>query len=84
MSERNEGGLWCREGLALLDRYVDGSLEERELAAVSMHVRGCENCARFGGAYARVVAALRADPPAPPGDAGRLGLLTARVLAGIE
>jgi anti-sigma factor RsiW len=80
MGERNVGGLWCREVLGLLDRYVDGTLEADELASVQAHVRGCDHCARFGGAYARVVSALRVPPEdAPP--AAVMDRLTARLRA---
>jgi len=60
-AERTLGGLRCRDVLAELDRFVEGVLTPEELAAVEEHVAGCENCARFGAAYAGVVARLRRD-----------------------
>mgnify|MGYP000612988640 CR=1 FL=1 len=60
-AERTLGGLRCRDVLAELDRYVAGELTPEELAAVEIHVSGCENCARFGAAYAGVVTRLRTD-----------------------
>ena len=68
MDEVLRGGLWCHEVLGLLDRYVDASLTQQELAAVTEHVGGCDVCARFGGAYARTVAALRAGSVEHLGD----------------
>ena len=59
MQGHEVGGLGCHEVLALLDRFVAGHLDATELAQVQTHVRGCSHCARFGGAYARVVTALR-------------------------
>ncbi len=58
---KHVGGLWCHEVLALLTRHLDGDLNDDELAAVKAHVAGCDNCARFGGAFADAVAKLRAD-----------------------
>jgi anti-sigma factor (TIGR02949 family) len=83
MTERLEGGLWCHDVLSLLDQYIDGQLAAGDLAAVQAHVRVCEQCARFGGAYGRVVAAVRrgeATEPAPE----QLQRLTARVLERLE
>lgn len=78
MGEREVGGLWCREVLGLLDRYIDGELDPASLAQVRVHVQGCDNCARFGAAYARVVAALRSPPEETPPTAV-LDRLTARL-----
>lgn len=65
MNERFEGGLWCRDVLELLDRYVAGELTAAELTDVTVHVGVCTQCARFGEAYARVVHALQPDPVEP-------------------
>jgi anti-sigma factor RsiW len=83
---KHVGGLWCHEVLALLTRHLDGDLNDDELAAVKAHVAGCDNCARFGGAFADAVAKLRADVE---GDVdvelgGDNGAFTARVLAAID
>ncbi len=73
MAFREVGGLRCDQVLEALDRYVDGLLTDEEIAMVQTHVKGCDNCRRFGGAYARVVRALRApanpamDEPMPAG-----------------
>jgi len=65
MNERFEGGLWCRDVLELLDRYVAGELTAAELTDVTAHVGKCTQCAQFGEAYARVVQALRPEPVEP-------------------
>lgn len=64
------GGLWCQEVLERLPDVLDGALEGASLAAVREHVGGCDQCARFGEAYATTVRLLRADPADPvPEDA---------------
>lgn len=80
MTENHVGGLWCREVLERLDAYVDGLLEPAELVAVQAHVQGCDQCARFGGAYARVVGALRSQSTETLGEA-RTERLLARLTA---
>ncbi|HMV65454.1 MAG TPA: zf-HC2 domain-containing protein [Myxococcota bacterium] len=65
--ERLVGGLRCLEVLDRLAEYVDGDLAPAERARVEAHLVGCDACARFGGAYADLVAVLRqrlaSDPP---------------------
>jgi anti-sigma factor RsiW len=75
MTERQIGGLWCHEVLEQLDRYVDGTLDTAALEAVQEHTAECDNCARFGGAYAALVHRLRAE------DTEALGEARARRLA---
>ena len=73
--ERVIAGLACSEVLALLSDYVDGELAAEDRGRVEAHVRACDNCERFGGAFAAVVRGLRrgleADEP-PPGLGERL------------
>jgi len=73
-AERTLGGLRCRDVLAELDRYVAGELSPAELEAVKVHVGSCDNCARFGAAYAGVVERLRQAHAerVPPGLTERL------------
>lgn len=80
MSTPRFGDLDCGEVLARLSDYVDGELAAPARAAVEAHVRQCPDCARFGGAFAGVLTALRErlrgpDGAAPldPGVAARLG-----------
>lgn len=58
-NERTVAGLRCSQVLECLSAYLDGELDERERTAIEAHVTGCDNCARFGGAMAEVVRALR-------------------------
>lgn len=78
MNERHEAGLWCRDVLTLLDTFVDGGLEPAQLSAVRGHLAVCDECSRFGAAYAQVVQALRAAAPVPL-DGGTLRRLTERL-----
>lgn len=57
--DREVGGLTCRDVLARLSAFVDGELPAVELERVQTHLRGCDNCERFGGEFGAVVAALR-------------------------
>lgn len=71
MSERRSAeirvvaGLSCAEVLGRLSAFVDGDLEEGEVAAMRAHVSGCDTCASFGGCFAAAVNELRAAPPEP-------------------
>jgi len=82
MAFREVGGLRCDQVLEALDRYVDGRLTDEELSMVQAHVRGCDNCRRFGGAYARVVSALRVPANTPMDEPMPDGLLR-RALSGL-
>jgi len=57
--EREVAGLRCGEVLERLDAYLDGALEVPARERLEAHVRGCDQCARFGGVYAATVRALR-------------------------
>lgn len=71
--QRHVAGLWCGEVLQRLPDLVDGTLSEAEHAQVVAHVTACDWCARFGGAYSAVVAALpKAKAAAPDGLIERL------------
>lgn len=58
-SSRLVGGMWCHEVLAVLSRHLEGDLDADAVAKVTAHVVGCDNCARFGAAYAAVTDAIR-------------------------
>jgi anti-sigma factor RsiW len=69
--EKVISGLSCSDVLARLSDYVDGELGADERARVEDHLRGCDGCARFGGAFRATVRALREHLGAPrevPGD----------------
>lgn len=78
MDELNRmvGGLRCRDVLDDLSAYVDGELGAERTHQVEEHLRGCDRCERFGGTFAHVVGALRAElgqaEPLAPGVAARL------------
>lgn len=68
-NERTVAGLRCSQVLERLSDYLDDELDPKERAAIEAHVTGCDTCARFGGAMAEVVRALRerlgaTEPPA--------------------
>lgn len=75
--DRVVAGLWCHEVLARLSDYLDEELAPAERGEVEAHLRGCDSCARFGGALGTTVRALRAHlraaaDDAPPGLRDRL------------
>lgn len=63
--ERMVGGIRCLEVLARLSAYVDGELSDQEVGRVEAHLKGCDRCERFGGAFGRVVEALRREAATP-------------------
>lgn len=67
--DRVVAGVRCREVLADLSEYVDRQLPRRRAEQIEAHLRGCDWCERFGGAFAGTVASLRATlagtPPIP-------------------
>lgn len=74
--EREAGGLWCREVLAMLSEYLDDELGPGARARLEAHLAECDTCERFGGLFAATVRRLRqalAEPPLPdPAVAERL------------
>lgn len=74
--ERVVAGLACGAVLAELSEYVDGGLDASRRGRIEQHLRGCDNCLRFGSAFSATVAALRerlsAPEPVPAGIAARL------------
>ncbi len=55
------GGLSCPQVLERLADYIDGDVDASTKTAIEAHLRGCEECTRFGGEYAEVVKALRRE-----------------------
>ena len=74
--DREVAGIRCREVLERLSDYLDGELAAHDVARIEAHLRGCDNCERFGGRFGAVVKALRgqlAEPePVEVGVADRL------------
>ncbi len=78
--DRLVAGLRCRDVLADLSEFLDGNLGSERVSAIQAHLAGCDNCARFGGNVAEIVAALRSEGArAPRLDASALGSLRARL-----
>jgi anti-sigma factor RsiW len=67
--ERSVGGITCGEVLDRLSDYLDQELDPEVRARVEEHLRGCDQCARFGGEFAATIRALRdhllREGPAP-------------------
>jgi anti-sigma factor RsiW len=63
--DRKVGDLTCAQVLAQLSAYLDGELDETEVAKIRAHVAGCANCERFGGRFGAAVQGLRALPSLP-------------------
>lgn len=81
--DRRVAGLSCREVLERLSDYVDGELAPGEVRRVDAHLRGCDQCERFGGAFGRLVAGLRNElAAAGPLDAEVAGRLRRRLEEG--
>lgn len=63
--EREAGGVRCGEVLAVLSDVIDGTVDARMRLRVEAHLRECGACARFGGAFGAMIAALRESLAAP-------------------
>ncbi len=84
-SENRAPTLDCAGVLERLSDYVDDTLATDDRRAVEEHLRGCENCERFGGAFGAAVAALRRGLEDPTtSDAAALRRLQARVSRSIR
>lgn len=59
--DREVAGIRCSEVLARLSAYLDGELDEVEVARIRGHVAGCNVCERFGGKFADAVSRLREE-----------------------
>ena len=68
-------GLRCRDLLTLLPDYVEGDLSSQTVKQVDAHLRGCRQCAKFGGEYGMLVEELRGyfvEPTVDPDVRARL------------
>lgn len=72
--DREVAGLTCRQVLERLSDYVDQELTAEARQDVEAHLRGCQECLRFGGAVGGMVAAIRGGlvTELPQGAAQRL------------
>lgn len=57
--ERYVAGLRCGEVLAEMSDFLDGELVAARRAQVEAHLRGCDVCERFGGAFSAAIQALK-------------------------
>lgn len=82
--DREVGGIRCREVLERLSDYMDGDLPVEEVRRVDAHLRGCDRCERFGGAFGETVGLLRRElaeaAPLAEGVEARLRARLARAL----
>ena len=67
--EREVAGLRCGEVLAELSDFLDGDLPGERRRRMEAHLLGCEECARFGGAFTTALQSLRSGKSGPPGEA---------------
>jgi anti-sigma factor RsiW len=58
-NEKVVAGLSCGRVLEQLSDYLDGDLGAEPRGRLEEHLRGCDGCARFGGAFRSTVQALR-------------------------
>jgi anti-sigma factor RsiW len=57
--ERQVSGLFCHEVLSLLTEYLEGLLPMKQREQLEEHVKGCNVCERFGGAFAGAIKQLK-------------------------
>ncbi len=52
-------GIRCIEVLELLSDYLDGDVSLDQKHRIETHLRGCDQCERFGGQMSSIVKSLR-------------------------
>ncbi len=52
-------GIRCIEVLELLSDYLDGDVSQEVKERIEAHLRGCDQCERFGGQVSSIVKSLR-------------------------
>lgn len=52
-------GIRCIEVLELLSDYLDGDASMEQRHRIEAHLRGCDQCERFGGQVSSIVRSLR-------------------------
>lgn len=65
--ERDVAGLTCSQVMAALSDYADGDAPPALRAQIEAHVAGCGLCAKFGGEFVALLAAMRREL-GPPGE----------------
>lgn len=61
------GGISCTQVLARLSDYLDDDVDPATRGQIEEHLRGCDECARFGGDFKATVRALRTHLASPAG-----------------
>ena len=64
--EQQLAGLWCSEVLSGLTEYLEGGLDAETRRKVIAHVKGCDRCERFGGAFGASIQAIRKSASEQP------------------
>ena len=59
-------GVRCRDVLASLSDFLDGSLSVSRQDELRAHLAQCDRCARFGGEVASMLETLRGTLRTPP------------------
>ena len=52
-------GIRCIEVLEILSDYLDGDVSQEVKERIEAHLRGCDQCERFGGQMSSIVKSLR-------------------------
>ena len=52
-------GIRCIEVLGMLSDYLDSEVSPEDRARIEDHLRGCDQCERFGGRMSSIVKSLR-------------------------
>ena len=72
--DRDVAGVRCSAVLLMLPDYLEDELADADRERIEAHLRGCDWCEHFGGAYAALVTTLRSKLTAgeePDADARR-------------
>lgn len=56
---RMVAGIRCIEVLELLSDYLDEEVSQTDRDRIEAHLRGCDQCERFGGRMSSIVKSLR-------------------------
>lgn len=72
-------GVRCRDVLAELSDYLDGTVPVERVGQLQAHLASCDRCAQFGGHIATTLAQLRSAMPI----AAANGPLGDRIMAAI-